>query len=109
MTREWSFTLTVVSKWYNLWSDLIAKDSTFTDPTFTNAPFVPARINELVIQNQTTATILSRSDSKLETGFTISGGSIDRRAGEKNNIDLKNINLSTNTNPTVVYVSIVAN
>ena len=115
MTRSWSFTLkpilnngVVSPTWYNLWT-LITGDSSFTDPYFGNAPFVPNMVEELEIQNQTPGATLQRSDdSELEAGLRVTGNAADLRRAVKSNIDLKRVNLLTDTNPTVVYVGITA-
>ena len=100
MTRSWLFSLTDTTKQYNLWYDLIAKDPSFQDATFSNAPFVPSLVNELEIQNQTPGATVLRNKMSL------TGGSWDvkRAIG----IDLKTQVISTDTNPTSLFVEIIA-
>jgi len=109
MTRDWSFTLPVANQWYNLWKDLISKDTSFTDSTFSNAPFVPNRVCEFKYQNQTAGSNVQLSDSKKEVGMGLTGGSWDVQRSNRNTIDLTNKNFQTDTAGTVLYVAIAAN
>jgi hypothetical protein len=101
MTRNWTFTLTDITKTYNLWNDLIAP--TVLDLTFSNVPYIPKTVQELKVQNQTAGTISTWSSIQL------SGGSWDVKRAAVNSIDLSKETLSTDTNPTVLYVAIIAN
>lgn len=107
MTRSWTFTLTQLT-WQNLWA-LIAADPSFTDTTFSNAPYVPSKVCELEIRNQTAGSILQRSnDSKQEAGYQIFGNTSDTMRSALNNIDIKEIYLLPDTNPTSVFVGFVS-
>jgi hypothetical protein len=109
MTRSWSFSFTTTGTFFNLWNDLISKDATFTDQYFGNAPFVPSMVTELEYQNQTPGSNFGFAfDSKKEAGFNLTGASWDIRRGSRNNIDLKSVYIKTDTNPSVLYVSITA-
>ena len=77
MTRDFTFVLTAANQWYNLWNDLITKDSSY-DATASYGPFVPSVVCELKFQNQVPGVNIYRSDSKLESGFRIHG-SPDKR------------------------------
>jgi hypothetical protein len=109
MTRDWVFTLTTPGLWYNLWT-LIQADASFTDPTFSNSPYVPSSVSELKFQNQTAGSVVYRSDNKLEAGFQLTSYSWDvDRSGGHNCIDLKNTNFSTNLAGSKLYVKITSN
>src|SRR5438132_12361999 len=108
MTRSWNFSLLQPQKWYNLWYDLIVKDPSFLDSTFSNSEFVASQVAELEIQNQTPGSTVTRGDGKKENGFALTGGSWDVNRNERNVIDLKNVNLQTDLGGSQVYVSCVS-
>lgn len=108
MTRDWTFTLPLAGTWYNLWSDLIVQDPSFVDRTFSNAPYVPNMVCELKFQNQTPGATITRSDSKRESGFQLTGGSWDVDRSQSNAIDLNNMNFQTDTAASVLYVKITS-
>jgi len=108
MTRDWVFTLPLAGFWYNLW-DLIVADPSFTDPIFSNAPFIPSMVCNLKFQNQTPGSNIYRTDSKKEVGFGLSGGSWDEDRSDRNVTDLKNQYFSTDTAGASLYVKIIAN
>lgn len=108
MVRSWSFNITNLNTWLNLWDDLITKDPSFTDRTFSKAPYVPSMVCELKYQNTSPGTTVEKSDSKKEAGFQLTGGSWDVDRSDRNAINLKNVNFKVDTNPTVLYVSITA-
>ena len=107
MTRDFTFTLATANVWYNIWS-LIKSDASFTDLYFGNSPYVPNMVCEFKFQNQTPGANIYRSDSKLEGGFDLTGGSWDRDASNLNSIDLNNQNFKTDTAGAVLYVKITA-
>ena len=100
MTRSWTFTLTDITKTYNLW-DLIS--ATIADLTFSNSAFVPSMVQELKIQNQTPGVVITWSN------FSLTSGSWDVKRAAVNSINLKAETVSTDTNPGVIYVAIIAN
>jgi hypothetical protein len=102
MTRSWLFTLTDVTKTYNLWYDLIAMIPGF-DVSFSNFPCVPSMVQELKVQNQSPGTNINWSN------FSLAGAFWDVKRAAVNSIDLKKETLSCDTNPTVAYVTITAN
>ena len=108
MTRDWTFTLKTVNQWYNLWT-LIQADKSYTDPTFSNSPYVPNMVRELKFQNKTAGSNIYRSDSKLESGFQLSSFSWDVDRAEGNTIDLTNCNFQSDTANAILYVKITAN
>ena len=113
MTRSWSFTLPLINTWYNLWNDLIAKDASFIDPTFTNAMFVPSQVCELQIQSPTSANagiLLTISyDTKKEGGTELFSGQADLRRSNRNTIGLKQCFIKSDTGGGVADVTIIAN
>jgi hypothetical protein len=100
MQREFVFTLTSTTATYNLWKDLILP--TITDPTFSNSPYIPNVGFEIEIQNQTPGATV------LRNGFSLTGGSWDVNRGPVNCLDLNEIGIKTDTNPTSLYVKICA-
>ena len=102
MTREWLFTLTDITKTYNLWDHVIAKTPAF-NPTFSNSPFIPSMVQELKVQNQSAGT------NAVWSKFALAGAFWDVKRSATNSINLKGETFSTDTNPTVLYVAIVAN
>ena len=100
MTREWLFTLTDITKTYNLWADLIAP---LLDLTMSNTPYVPSMVQELKVQNQSAGT------NAVWSKFALAGAFWDVKRSAMNSIDLKQETFSTDTNPTVLYVAIIAN
>ena len=107
MTRDWTFTLSNANQWYNLWT-LIASDPSYTDPTFTHAPYIPSNVKELKYQNQSNGGNIYVSGSKKEFGFQLTSGSWDvSRAASGASIDLQNRNFQTDTSGAILYVSIV--
>ena len=101
MTRNWTFTLTDITKTYNLWNDLIVP--TVLDLTFSNVPYIPKMVQELKVQNQTAGATVTWSK------FALSGGSWDVKRAATNTIDLTKETILVDTNPTVLYVAIIAN
>jgi hypothetical protein len=108
MTRDFTFVLTAANQWYNLWNDLITKDSSY-DATASYGPFVPSAVCELKFQNQVPGVNIYRSDSKLESGFLLTGGSWDVDRADRNSIDLKNNNFKSDTAGAKLYVKITSN
>ena len=113
MTRDWNFTLTSSTAttgtliYTNLWT-LITSDSSFKDPYFGNAPFVPNLVTMLKYQNQTPGANIYIADNKLKGGFQLTGGSWDVRNATTDSIDLTNVNFASDTNGAVLYVEITA-
>ena len=107
MTRDWTFTLANANQWYNLWS-LILTDPSFTDSTLSNSPFVSKMACELKFQNLTNGSNIYRSDSKLEAGFQLPGGSWDVDRSDSNSIDLSNCNFQPDTAGAKLYVKITS-
>jgi hypothetical protein len=107
MTRSWQFTLTTSGIWYNLWT-LITADPSFTDPTFTNAPYTPSKVGQISIYG-TTGNISISLDSNLESGF-VATATLPYIDGpfDTNCIDLKTISLKSSVGSGVVNVSIVS-
>ena len=107
MTRDWLFILPNAGVWYNLWT-LITSDPTFLNSTFSNAPYVPSTVCNLKFQNQTPGANIYRSDSKLEGGFQLTGGSWDEDRAPVNAIDLNNNNFKSDTAGAKLYVKITS-
>lgn len=103
MTKSWSFSLTDITKTYNLWNDLITKDPSFQCTSFDNCPFVPSQVSELKVQNTSAGTSLTWN------GLVLSGGSWDVDRLDHNAIDLRKQTFQVDTNPTVVYAKISSN
>jgi hypothetical protein len=106
MTRDWLFTITDPTKWSNLWNDLILP--TISDSTFGNSPFVPSMVRSLKIQGQSAAGVITKAGNSKLGGVSIPGATEDVTSAMNNCIDLKNVNIKVDTNPTLVYVSVVA-
>ena len=109
MTRDWTFTLTNANQWYNLWADLISKDTSFQDASFGNAPYIPNMCCEIKFQSTTTGVNISKSDSKEQSGFKLSGLSWDVDRSTSNNLNLNNYNFMSDTASGTLYVKITAN
>jgi len=113
VTRSWKFNLAVANQWYNLWNDLIVKDLSFTDPTFTHAQFVPNCVSELQIQSPTTlnaGVVLNISyNGKLEGGTELTSGTADLRRSNRNVIGLKQCFIKSDTAGGVANVVISSN
>lgn len=108
MTRSWQFTLSSSSVWYNLWTK-IKGDSSFTDPTFSTAPFVPSKVCQLFIYATTNNANVSL-DSNDEIGFTIAVAGVPFQLGpfDSNIIDLETITIKPSSSSGVINVAIVA-
>lgn len=104
MTRSWTVTLTNITKTYYLW-DLIS--ATIADLTFSNSPFVPSKVQELTISNQTVSSTLTVNSTPVIVGATGTSNIVFRSMLDA--IDLKQQTLTTNVNPLVVGINIVAN
>jgi hypothetical protein len=95
MTRSRTFLLPVANTWYNLWS-LIKADASFTEPTFTTAPYFPSVVNQLNYQSQGAITNANNGGSLINVSFDgvnksgddLSSASFDVMRGV---IDLKSI------------------
>lgn len=108
MTRSWQFTLTTGGTWYNLWTDLVAKDTSFTDPTFTTASYTPSRVQNIII-NPNSATIFISEDSNKELGQAIAVNTPYIKIAFSNTIDLMSFYLRSATSGATVDVSIASN
>ena len=96
MTRSWTFALASSAVWYNLWSDLIAQDATFTDPTFTSASFIPSMVSELLIQGSDIVFVSEDSRKLGGVSAPATPGSY-RKSMITNSICLKDIYLKPNS------------
>lgn len=102
MTRSWSFTLAGTGASFNLWTQLI--NPTIIDPTFSNSPYVPSRVQELTIEVLTPATMLTWGSMQVSAGIN---NAITMRSST-NSIDLKSQTLIAGTGGMIIAVSIVA-
>lgn len=106
MTRSWLLTCTSNAVIYNVWA-LIAADSSFTDPTFTTAPFVPNMVCESIFTANGGA-VSVYEDSKQEVGTSIPSGATFTKRTMINSIDLKSMQIKHANNGGTVSVSITA-
>jgi hypothetical protein len=107
MTKGWQFTLAAAGTNYNLWDDLITKDSSFTDPTFSYAPYVPKVVCEINVQAVANPVKMTE-DTNLETSDTIAADGSYRKGVTTNCINLQAIGFNPTVNGTVINVSITA-
>jgi hypothetical protein len=128
MTRGYQFTLASSAVKYNLWNDLITKDATFTDPTFSGRDafgnsvaaatvgfFVPKlccdlrmRLPFTQVANQ--GNTLSIQDAQTtEEKNQILTGELYEETSVRNSIDLSKTLLQPSSNGMVVDVTITSN
>ncbi|SRR6266571_5386566 len=112
MTKIFNLTLAANNTWYNLWDIIIASIPEF-DQTFSNTPYIPSEVCELKWQNQTAGSNIYRtesiSDPYAATGFITQGYAWDVDRADRNVIELKKQNFSSDTAGALLYVSILAN
>lgn len=104
MTRSFSFTLPDTN-WNTFW-DLIKADSSFTDPTFETAQFVPNSVCELNITPS--ATLSVSTDLNDEIGVPIAANVTFTKRSNRNIIGLSTISIKGASSETV-YIDITSN
>jgi len=110
MTRSWQFTLSSSTIWYNLWT-LITSDLSFTDPTFTTAPYVPSSVCELNISSTgigTNTDIYVSEDSNDEVGVGIAAGAVYKKSTNDNYINLKTFSVKGDVVNGIINVNITS-
>src|SRR6266478_7371841 len=112
MTKIFNLTLTASNTWYNLWDLIKASfiDPVF-DPTFSQTPYIPSEVCELKWQNQTPGSNIFRTekinDPYTATGFITQGYAWDVDRADRNIIELKKQNFSSDIAGALLYVSIL--
>ena len=108
MTRSWQFTLADDTLFYNLWT-LITEDSSFTDPTFETAQFVPSQVCQLFVYPITHNTAIALYNTEIFTTL-IAGTSPPCIIGpfDNNIIQLNGFSFRGSASSTVVGVAIVS-
>ena len=114
MTKIFNLTLTANNTWYNLWELIKASFANPAfDPTFSNTPFIPDCVCELKWQNQTAGSNVYRTEKITNpyaaTGFITQGYAWDVDRSDRNVIELKKQNFSSDIAGALLYVSILAN
>lgn len=107
MTRSWLLTCTSNAVIYNVLA-LIKADASYTDPTFTTAPYVPGNVCELAITANGGA-VNVYEDAKQEVGTTIASGATYVKRSMVNAIALSSIQIKHANNGGTAGVSIIAN
>lgn len=126
MTRGYQFTLASAATKYNLWNDLIIKDASFTDATFSGRDafgtsgntvgfFVPKLVCDLKVrlvfaQSANAGNSLSILDAQTgEEKNNIVTGETHEEASIRNSIDLTKTQFQPSANGVVVDVQITSN
>jgi hypothetical protein len=115
MTRTYNFTLADSTRSYNLWNDLITKQSSF-DPTMSNFPYTPKIVQSLKVYfpiagvnslNNAGNNVSIMGLSGREKQNLISDSLFEERT-DRNAVDLSHYNLQGSAANVQIDISVVA-